>query len=104
MPSYLLAQVISLLVMVVGWLLMVGGVFIALVYVDKTKLIALLPARLSGTLSLLPEWLFYLPSAAIFVVGLLIVAFGHLVQTSIDNSRFTAETAQILELIRVRGL
>ncbi len=104
MPSYLLAQVISLLVMIVGWLIMVGGTFFAFTYIDKTKMAALLPAKFGSKLLLVPEWLFYLPSAAVFVVGLLIVAFGHLVQTSIDNSRFTAETAQILELIRVRGL
>ncbi len=103
MPNYIIAQIISLLIMFIGWIIIVGGSFVSIIYITKAKMLAVLPAQVGILVSRVPELVFYLPVAGFVIIGLLIVALGHLLQTSIDNSKYSAESVQILELMRVKG-
>ncbi len=104
MPKYLFSQIISFFLIVVGWIVTLGGGYAGYIYFNKIMLIGLLPSVYSNKLELMPEWVFYSPAAIAFLFGLLILGVGHNLLVSVDNARFGAENSQLLEMVRMRGV
>lgn len=104
MPPYLLAQIISIILVIIGWVIAFGGSYGAYVFINKTNLAAWLPDTLSTRINLLPEWAFYGPAAIVFLMGLIILGIGHILLVSVYNARYGAESAQLLDMVRMRGI
>lgn len=104
MPPYLLAQIISILLIIIGWVISFGGSYGAYVYINKANLVAWLPQALSTRISLLPDWIFYAPTALVFLLGLITLGIGYTLLVSVYNARFGAESAQLLDMVRMRGV
>jgi len=91
MPRYIFAQIISVITILVGWSVLVGGSILAYLWVDKAVVIAMMPATLSTLVNSLPDYVFLIPTAFVFVFGLIITAVGHILHVSLGNASYPAE-------------
>ena len=104
MPRYLFTHVIALLLTMTGWLIATGGTFITYRYLNKNTLMTMLPGSIKPYLLHLPDWFFLTPSVVVLLLGLIILGLGHLLLIGVENARFSSESSQLLDMVRVRGL
>jgi len=103
MPNYLFSQMISITLIIIGWVITTAGSYLGYFYFTKLKLSTWLPSTLNTKLSTLPDWLFYTPAATIFLTGIIILGIGHILLVGIDNARYGAENSQLMDMVRMRG-
>ena len=73
MPRYIIAQVVAVVTILIGWSVLVGGSILAYIWIDKAAVVALLPATLSTLINAMPNYVFLVPAACVFIFGFVVV-------------------------------
>jgi len=91
MPRYIIAQVVAFTTIIIGWSILIGGSTLAYLWIDKTVIVAILPATISAMVNALPNYVFLAPVACVFIFGLLITAVGHTLHVSLGSAQYPGE-------------
>jgi len=90
MPHNIIAQMVALVTIIVGWIVLVGGSTLAFIWIDKAAIMSMLPSQ-ATLLSTIPNYVFWVPAVCVFVVGLVIAAIGHTLQVTVSGAQHPVE-------------
>lgn len=90
MPHNIIAQMVALVTIIVGWIVLVAGSTLAFIWFDKAAIMSMLPSQ-ATQLSTIPNYVFWAPAACVFVIGLVIAAIGHTLQVTLGGARYPVD-------------
>ncbi len=91
MPRYIITQLVAVLTIITGWSILLGGSTLTYLWIDKGMVLAVLPATAAAIVNALPNYVFIIPTACVFIVGLVVAAIGHILHVSLGNAAYPVD-------------